>query len=140
MGRTTTVNFNNFEYYTSSSFFNVLIFNDYVVKIPKHHSVKERYRLKEIVEIQNYLADNIENCLPCKLIEGMIVMPKAKGKRLDSFSEEEQLKFRGMLEELRKKINDLGIDIIDIYAVKNSFYDEETGKLTYIDYCGVGRI
>jgi len=119
----------------SGVYFTVLIFDDYVIKIPKKDKVKDINALKFISDAQTSISENVNGVLPCWLIEGVLVMPKAKGVRSDKVPEK-----KGHIKQLRSKvleqIKELGYELRD-HGFKNIFYDEDQDQVYMIDFHAV---
>lgn len=119
----------------SGYYFTVLIFNDYVVKIPKKDLVKDVEELKFIADTQTELAEHVNGVLPCWLIENVLVMPKAKGRRADAcLSKKAHIK--GLKMEILSKIKDMGYELKDTGS-RNMFYDEAEDQVYMIDFHAV---
>ncbi len=115
----------------SGVYFTVLVFEDYVVKIPKKDKVKQVSELKFISDSQTKLSD-IKGVLPCWLIENVLVMPKAKGKRSDQYPEK-KAHIKALRNEILEKIKGKGYELRDT-GQRNMFYDEEQDQVYMIDF------
>lgn len=116
-------------------YFSVLVFQDYVVKIPKKEMGMEVEQLKFIAEAQTELAEHVNGVLPCWMIENVLIMPKAKGRRADAcLSKKAHIK--ALKAEILHKIKDLGYELRDTGA-RNMFYDEAEDQVYMIDFHAV---
>jgi len=116
----------------SGTFFTVLIFDDYVIKVPrrlKKEVNKSKLNVEKMAKIQNDLAEKIECVLPCKYHDGVLIMQRAPGKRADNY---DKAFIDEKLIDIRKKIVGYGYQTQDL-GLKNIFYDEESNKITLID-------
>ncbi len=129
----------NYETEELGTFFSVLIFDDFVVKIPKLPKVEPLEKLDLIAKIQTYLSQHFDEIQPCYRVGKRLITPRAKGVRADLLPKEQgvELMKRGL--EIAKQVEDLGYILKDI-APKNIFYDEETDSITLIDFHGVKSI
>jgi len=111
------------------SHFHVEIHNDHVVKIPRTEKVKER--MKEIVELQNTVAEHFEEVHPCWLIEEeCIVMKRINGT---SGSDFEKAEMKKTMRDIRKRIiNKTKVDIRD--EGRQNVIFQEDGKIQLIDF------
>ena len=116
----------------SGSHFRVIVFENYVVKIPR--TERKRAELDEIVEVQNYLAEHVDGILPVERIEDMLVMPRAPGERADE--RDDWLSLRDRRDEIQETVNDLGYVIMDIGS-SDMFYDEAEDQLYLVDFSQV---
>ena len=122
----------NFEINNDGKNFTVLVFEDYVLKFVKTKLIKKR-DLKRITDLQNELSVKLDGILPCKLVENVIIMPKAKGVRADKLTGKKKDRAIDLVQKKRRKIKKLGYEIDDLGA-KNYFYDEEKDKVWIIDF------
>jgi len=113
-------------------YFTVLIFDDYVVKIPKRDKVKDINMLKFISDSQTELSEKVNGVLPCWLIEGVLIMPKAKGKRSDHHKDKKE-HIKALRQEILDQIKSFGYELKD-HGFKNMFYDEEQDQVYMIDF------
>ena len=126
----------NFTVDETGAFFTVLVFDDFVIKVPRNKRGDKKYKDVELMaEIQNELAEKADVALPCKYIDGVIVMPRAPGIRGD-FVDKKMMKKK--LNELKSKIRGLGYNPGDITR-DNVFYDSESKRFYIIDYHLVKR-
>ncbi len=114
------------------SYFDVEIVKGLVIKTPKQRPVQKPERLEFIVAVQNYLAEHIDNILPCCLCDGKIIMPVAPGVRLDKCEVELGAKRSRFTKVMKRRIGQLGYEIFD-YSSQNIFYDEHNDKFYLID-------
>ena len=118
----------------SGDHFRVIVFENYVVKIPRTED--KQAELDDIVEVQNYLADHVEGILPVERVEDVLVMPRAPGKRADE--RDDWLYLRDLRDEIQDAVGDLGYVIMDIGA-SNMFYDEDEDQLYLVDFSQIRR-
>ena len=116
----------------SGSHFRVIVFENYVVKIPRTED--RRAQLDEIVAVQNHLAEHVDGILPVERIEDVLVMPRAPGERADE--RDDWLALRDRRDEIQGAVNDLGYVIMDIGA-SDMFYDEAEDQLYLVDFSQV---
>lgn len=133
------VNLGNFKIDDTGQYFLVLVYQDYVVKIPRKRLANDVARLEEIAKLQTYLSD-IDGILPCQRVNNCLVMPRAKGKRLDEIDTDlkrmiKQTKLARIKDSIRKK----GCIVYDI-GDKDIFYEEGTGEVTIVDFHQVERV
>ncbi len=117
-------------------YFTVLVFEDYVIKIPKKDKVKDVKELKFISDTQTEVSKHVDGILPCWLIENVLIMPKSPGKRTDEFSAGEKQKFKQIKNQILEQIKTLGYDLRDT-GMKNMFYDKDQDQLYIIDFHAV---
>ncbi len=122
----------------SGVYFTVLVFEDYVVKIPKKDKVKDVQELKFIADTQTKVSEHVDGVLPCWLIDNVLIMPKAPGKRADEFPDKKTY-FKNMKQKILSQIKDLGYDLRDT-GMKNMFYDESQDQIYMIDFHAVRKI
>ncbi len=134
-------------------YFSVEIFDDYVIKTPKHKKFVDNPKLvKFIVDVQNEISKVVKGVLPCKLLEsGKIKMSRATGWRVDKYKLYKfRTKNRKPLNDFEEKVkiqvsNDLRIIKEHGYLLEdlrdaNLFYDEEKDLLQYVDFSNVKKI
>ena len=116
----------------SGKHFRVIVFENYVVKIPRTENQREK--LDGIVEVQNYLAEHVAGILPVERIEDLLVMPRVPGERADE--RDDWLYLRELRDEIQSQVNELGYVIMDIGA-SDMFYDEDDDQLYLVDFSQV---
>ena len=116
----------------SGNHFRVIVFENYVVKIPR--TADKRAELDDIVEVQNYLAEHVDGILPVERVEDVLVMARAPGERADK--RDDWLYLRDLRDEIQAQVNDLGYVIMDI-GVSDMFYDESDDQLYLVDFSQV---
>ena len=116
----------------SGQHFRVLIFENYVVKIPRTEA--QRAKLNDIVKVQNYLAEHVAGILPVERVEDLLVMPRVPGERADE--RDDWLYLRDLRDDIQSQVNDLGYVIMDIGA-SDMFYNEEDDQLYLVDFSQV---
>ena len=120
----------------TGAFFTVLVFDDFVIKVPRNKRGSKKYRdIQEIAQVQNDLAQKMDSVLPCEYVDGAIVMPRAPGIRGD-FVDKKMMKKK--LNDLIEEIRSWGYKAGDITR-DNVFYDSESGKFYIIDFHLVKR-
>lgn len=119
----------------SGTSFIVLIFHDFVVKIPRFKDA-DYNRIMRTVNLHRRLSAQFREVLPCKLVDGYIIMPRAKGERLDVLQTRVSAATWNHIWTLRNtlvsSIKESGYKVYDLVA-NNLFYDDETDKLTVVD-------
>ncbi len=122
----------DYEKADAGKFFDVYLFNTFVVKVPKNEKVQSTEALERIATTQTLLSEKVPEVLPCYRFGDVLIMPKAKGLRADKLKE-----YRGVIrkrqQEVEKKINDCGYKLMDI-SNKNMFYDPKEDMLYMIDF------
>ncbi len=121
----------------SGVYFTVLVFQDYVIKIPKKDKVKDIEALKFISDTQTHVSEHVNGVLPCWLIENVLVMPTAKGTRSDQRKDKNE-HIKKLKKEILAQINDLGYTLSDTGS-RNTFYDEEQDQVYMIDFHAVKK-
>ena len=116
----------------SGQHFRVIVFENYVVKIPR--TDKQRAKLDDIVEVQNYLAEHVAGILPVERVDDLLVMPRVPGERADE--RDDWLYLRDLRDEIQSQVNDLGYVIMDIGS-SDMFYDETDDQLYLVDFSQV---
>ena len=116
----------------SGNHFRVIVFENYVVKIPR--TADKRAELDDIVEVQNHLAEHVDGILPVERVEDVLVMARAPGERADK--RDDWLSLRNLRDEIQEAVNDLGYVIMDIGA-SDMFYDETDDQLYLVDFSQV---
>ena len=116
----------------SGNHFRVIVFENYVVKIPR--TADKRAELDDIVEVQNHLAEHVDGILPVERVEDVLVMARAPGERADK--RDDWLSLRNLRDEIQEAVNDLGYVIMDIGA-SDMFYDESDDQLYLVDFSQV---
>ncbi len=117
---------------TTGAYFDVYIYEEHVVKIPKHKKVKNDKMLADIAMMQTELSKHLEEVLPCRKEGRTLIMPRAKGIRQDKLDRDMQKALEPRKSELRNKIKALGYLVSDTNR-KNIFYDEAEDKMYLID-------
>jgi len=121
----------------SGVFFIVLIFDEFVIKIPRKGSknnLKENHRImKKMEEIQNHLAEHMNEVLPIRYVEdkGYMIMERAKGERVDLL-EKKPPNYKTKIDNIKEKGSKLGYKLDDL-CDKNMFYDSDNNQLYFID-------
>ncbi len=110
--------------------FDVIIFEDYVVKIPKDSKSKEIMPM--MADIQCQLSEKIEAVLPAWVMYGVLVMPKAPGERFTGIKERRQ-HIKNLVNNAVGEIKKHGYTLTDT-GRKNVYYDETTDKVYLIDF------
>lgn len=134
------MDFPEFKLADKGTFFAVLIFDDYVIKVPRERKIEKiRNQLKGMEFVQNKLAKKVPGVLPCKLHNNCIVMPRAPGVRCNEL--EGRLKKRA--DELMGKLADqfkaMGYRTEEING-RNTFYDEETDTVYFVDFHDMQKV
>ena len=122
---------------TEGVFFDVIIADEVVIKIPKKdtNNFNEPLDLQEMVNIQNYLAKHMSEVDEAYLFHGYIITKKAKGIRSDYIKENSFIDvYNRKIKILTDYIDYLGVEISDITR-HNVFIDGDKWKL--IDFSGV---
>ena len=120
-------------------YFTVLMFEDYVVKIPRPDRINDVKELKFIAESQDFLSENINGILPCWLIECCLIMPRAKGIRADKLSYDEKDHIQLLRNVILEQIEKLEYELIDCGS-KNMFYDEGEDQVYLIDFHAIKKM
>lgn len=121
---------------TEGVFFDVIIFEDIVIKIPKKdtNNFKEPLDLQVMVDVQNYLAKNMSEVQPALFFKNYVITKKATGIRSDFIKDNKfRDEFSRKIKIITKKIEDLGVEIADITRC-NVFIDGDRWQL--IDFSG----
>ena len=116
--------------------FAVLLFPDYVVKIPRSKGKEDL--MEFIAEAHMRLSEVIDGILPCQAREGFLIMPRAKGIRASDLSHPQRLEMEKRIAEMKSKASELGYELSDI-KLRDSFYDEERDLLTIVDLSSTRR-
>ncbi len=116
-------------------FFIVLVFDDYVIKIPRKFGDKGNdKKVREIVEFQNLLASHFPEVQPVKDCGGYLKVARAKGVRCDRIANKKiSEKCDRRRKELGKRINSLGYRLKDL-TKRNTFYDKNEDRLYVVDF------
>jgi len=117
----------------SGMYFRVYIFDEFVVKVPKHKKVRSQKRLAEIAEMQTYLSQYIDGILPCYHIGNYLIMPKAPGKKGKDYGEDQWEYIKGKRDEILIQIREHGYELGDV-GRKNAFYDKNADKVYIVDF------
>ncbi len=121
----------------TGNYFDVYIFNDIVVKIPKREVVDNHERLEHIATAQTYLSQHIPEVLPCYKIGKTLVMPRAYGFPADKLPDKanhiEKLK-----RDALKRIKEHGYILRDANK-KNVIYNEDNDCIYLVDFHNVKR-
>ncbi len=125
----------------TGTYFIVLVFDDFVVKIPRKQNDKRREeKLAKITAAHNYLSGKVKGVLPCENWDGFLVMPRAPGERADTRKDIEG-HIGGLRVKLMQEIEaaDKGLFpfIKSDVGKTNLFYDEEGDRLYLVDVHGV---
>lgn len=119
-------------------YYNVVIVDNWVIKCPRVHAARKN--IERQAEIQNDLADNIDGCLPCQVINNdcteAIVMPRAPGVRADHVS---YTKWRPHEERIVVEAAELGYELEDT-SPKNFFWDDDREMAYLVDYSSIEPI
>ena len=119
----------------SGHHFRVLVFENYVVKIPRDDDMRER--LDEIVKVQNYLAERVDGILPVERVEDLLVMPRAPGTRADEPEvRDDWMHIRELKDEVTEEIGEYGYVIMDVGA-SDIFYDRDKDEVYLVDFSQV---
>ncbi len=122
-----------FEIDNAGGTFLVLIFPDFVLKIPRKKGLCSRRKLNEMAAKINRLADEFEEVLPVEVMPPFLVQESAKGIRCDKLADEAQWKrVQSRLNGLAKKCRSLGVEAKDLRPV-NIYYDAENDRVSVID-------
>jgi len=116
----------------------VLLFENYVVKIPKDSRKNteklSREWLKNVSILQNKLYEKFpEYIIPVDLFDNLMVSPIPKGK-LGTYYEKSHPQLRARMLKIKKEIEDCGYIIGDPEGWSNFFYDEQKDEIKIIDY------
>ncbi len=128
----------------SGVFFVVLIFDEFVIKVPRERNLDQKV-LQRMADTQNELAGLIEGVLPCHVGEGYLHMPRAKGVRLREYTRKQgRPRVKTPVADKLKvqmitKAREHGYDLSDM-SKRNLFYDEEEQKLYLVDFHQVKKI
>lgn len=134
----------NFTVADKGRHFVVLLFEDYVVKIPKNLKQRQDTKwLDFIANSQTYLAEKIEGVLPCERVDNFLVMPRAQGIRVDLLPKHIRKELK---EHIDKKRGEILIAIqrcgfrLDDVCDQNMFYHRAEDKLYIIDYGNLRKV
>ena len=116
----------------TGSFFAVLIFDKYVIKVPRDQGV-DRARLERMARVQNELAQTIPGILPCDLVSDCIVMARVPGERCDKLSKELKTRANELAAQMAKQISALGYSTAEM-GKRNMFYDAQRDAIYFIDF------
>ena len=117
----------------SGHHFKVLVFENYVVKIPR--SEKIRSKVADIGRVQNFLAERVDGILPVQRVDDLLVMERAPGTRADELNDR-WLHIRDLKDEVHDHVQRLGWVILDIGA-SDIFYERETDRVYLVDFSQV---
>ena len=126
--------------FTNGAFFNVVIIQDLVIKVPKKREVNNSKYLKKICDIQNGLSEKFDSVLPCKKIDNFIIMPRADGVRADFMDDEKWRRIKKKVEKEIKSIKDNENILLKDAVRKNIIYNEEEDKFYFIDFSNVKKL
>ncbi len=119
-----------FEIADKGAFFTVLVFDSYVIKVPRKTDDGSKRTSRDMADVQNDLAGKMDSVLPCEYVDGAIVMPVPPGVRGDLV---DRILIKGKMEKVKKEIISHGYKPGDVTA-KNVFYDSENDQLYVIDF------
>lgn len=111
--------------------FLVLVFDDYVIKIPRNR--KRRELMPRIAAAHNELAEEVDGAIPCIEYDGFIVMPKAPGVLAEELDKEGNLRVEELRDMYKKQARDLGWRLRDIKK-RDMYYDEEEDTAYMVDF------
>ena len=114
----------------SGSHFRVLVFENYVVKIPRDET--NRAKLDEMEEVQNYLAERVDGILPVERVDDLLVMPRAPGTRADELRDQ-WLHIRDLKSDVHEEVQDHGWVILDI-GTSDIFSDAADEQVYLVDF------
>lgn len=118
------------------TFFTVLMFDDYVIKVRrrvKRDAKKRKNTVRDFVETQNALAEKLPEVLPCEMVDDCcIVMPRVYGIRGDRLKRPHKKTVENMIRSLEERIDALGYKAQDV-NLGNVIYQPESKKLYLID-------
>ncbi len=113
----------------------VLIYDDYVIKIPRDHNADYQW-IREMCDLHNELSIKFDEVLPCFFGGSYVLQPRAKGIKLDELKGKVDKKLWAHIwrkrNELLSRIRSEGYNVGDI-GIHNLFYDIDTDKLTLVD-------
>jgi len=124
----------------TGTYFIVLVFDKFVIKIPRPQNDKRRKeKLAKITAAHNYLSGKVRGVLPCENRGDFIVMPRAPGVRADTRKDIEghidKLRIK-LMQEIEAADKELFPFIKNDMGKTNLFYDEAGDCLYLVDVHG----
>lgn len=126
-----------FEVNEDGTFFTVLIFEDYVIKVPRRKkSAKSppgftRKDIDRMVEIQNEIAEKVDGVPPCRQVGVCVVMPRVKGVRCDEIEDQQLIKRKR--DEVLSQISGMGYQLRDC-GKNNMIYCPDEDQMYMVDF------
>lgn len=123
----------DFEVNNDGQMFTVLIFDrlGWVVKVPKGNVIKHK-DLRRISSLQTEIARQVDGVLPCWLVNGVLVMPKADGIRADYLAKPERERAKHLKDVKKREIERLGFWGVEA-SWKNTIYNPGEDKVYLVD-------
>ena len=119
----------NAEIHANGVMFQVILTEKWCIKIP--WKPDQQKIMLEMVEIQNFLHGKVSSVLPATFHDDFVIMPRAPGKRIDSFTNRRHIK--ELIEQDKKVIMKYGVKVQDAGS-KNVFYEAEKNQIYFVDY------
>lgn len=119
--------------------FVVLLFKDYVIKVPYKELFRSKDKVSEIVEYQNAMSKLSKSIPPAKQVGWAIVSPRIKGVRVDKLNPEKQKELKQRAKQISSDMKKEGYIIGDLKSA-NMIYNEKKDELTLIDFSLAGKI
>jgi len=122
----------------AGSHFIVLLFDDFVLKLPRRKRYKEK--MPFIAKAQTELSEKIDGVLPCTFHEVYLEMPRAPGIPGNDIKND---KTKNYVRELRdntlKEIRKYGYQVKSC-KMQDTFYHEEEDMVYIIDFSDVEKL
>lgn len=128
----------DFDIENCGAYFVVLIYGDYVVKVPRERDCREetrdriRHELKEVTQISQYLAERLDNVLPFHNHGLFVTQRRAPGVRVDTMTCGLRGHAKALAEAVKAKAAEYKVDIRDTNDT-NLFYCKEEDKVYLVD-------
>ncbi len=119
--------------------FVVLLFEEYVIKVPFKEEYRSEKRVSEIVEMQNAISKHIDCVYPAKQQGLCIVTRRAPGVKVSKLPKDQQTKLKARGKLIDREVAKHGYKIGDISA-KNMVYNQSTDELYLVDFSMVKRV
>ena len=118
-------------------FFDVYLYDDLVVKIPKKPAVEDHSRLEFIANTQTELSQHVPEVLPCYKIGKSLVMPRAPGVTLDQVPKRAR-RIEALKADALTRIKQRGYLLRDSNK-KDVLYDARENRIYLVDFHNVKR-
>ncbi len=121
------------------AYFTVIMFDDYVIKVPTQEETKQEERLEEIAALQTEIAAKIPGVLPCCKVGPVLIMPRAPGVRVDLLPNKTRRRANALRDRKLEEIRRIGYDL-DGGGNFNIHYDVDADEIYLLDFHTVRKI